>query len=172
MNPLNLIQFPILETSRLVLKQLELSDDKAIFALRSDAIINQFLDRAPAKTIKDAQDFIIKIKGSIANNQSFYWAIKLKNTNELIGTICLYNIELNKAEVEIGYELLRGYHRQGFMQEAVSEVVNFAFEVGFDTILAYPNVQNAASIRLLERSHFKMSPFLKQQNEWVYVLTK
>jgi [ribosomal protein S5]-alanine N-acetyltransferase len=172
MNPLNLSEFPILETPRLVLKQLALSDDKAILALRSDDFINQFLGRAPAKTIKDAQDFIIKINESIANNNSFYWAIKLKNTDDLIGTICLYNIELNESKVEIGYELLRGYHGQGFMQEAVSEVVKFAFQLGFETIMAYSSVENKASMRLLERTHFKLSPFEENQNEWLYILSK
>ncbi len=172
MQPLNLTPFPILMTDRLMLKQLELSDDTAIFALRSDDIINQFIYREKAKTIEDAQDFIAKINKSIANNESIYWAIKLKENNELIGTICFWNIELEKKIVEIGYELLTDYQGKGLMQEALLAVINHGFKLGFKTINAYPNAANLSSIKLLERNNFKLIGELKNDNELIYALMK
>jgi [ribosomal protein S5]-alanine N-acetyltransferase len=172
MQPLNLTPFPILITDRLMLKQLELSDDKAIFALRSDDIINQFIYREKAKTIKDAQDFIVKINKNIANNESIYWAIKLKENKELIGTICFWNIQLKESIAEIGYELMTDYQGKGLMQEALLAVINYGFKIGFKTINACPNAANLRSIKLLERNNFKLIGELKDENELIYALVK
>jgi [ribosomal protein S5]-alanine N-acetyltransferase len=172
MQPLNLTPFPELITGRLMLKQLELSDDTAIFTLRSDEKVNQFLYREKAKTIKDAQDFILKINKSIANNESIYWAIKLKENNELIGTICFWNIELKESIVEIGYELLVDYQGKGLMQEALLAAINYGFKIGFKTINACPSAANLPSIKLLERNNFKLIGELKDENELIYALMK
>jgi ribosomal-protein-alanine N-acetyltransferase len=50
--------FPVLKTERLTLRQLISSDDKEIFALRSDDNVNKYLDRKPSKSLEDAKNFI------------------------------------------------------------------------------------------------------------------
>jgi [ribosomal protein S5]-alanine N-acetyltransferase len=172
MRPLNLATFPTLITDRLILNQLELSDDKAIFKLRSDDKINALINRKSALTIEEAQHFIEKINKNIANNESIYWGIKLKNTNQLIGTICFWNIELKEAIAEIGYELLPDFQGKSFMQEAISEVIKYGFNIGFKTIKAYTNALNVASINLLKRNNFELIGELKEINELIYALTK
>jgi [ribosomal protein S5]-alanine N-acetyltransferase len=157
MQPLNLQAFPVLHTDRLTLNALTLNDDAAIFALRSDDKVNEFLGRKKAETISDAQDFILKINKSVADNESIYWSIRLKNTDTLIGTICFWNLEMDNASVEIGYELLPVYQGKGLMQEALKAVIQFGFRLGFQTITAYSDAKNVASIKLLERHHFKLN---------------
>src|ERR1700722_1400183 len=100
------IPFPTLETERLVLRQLDASDENEIFRLRSDEKVNEFLDRPKANTLDDAKRFIEKIAKGINNNENLYWAITLKNEKKLIGTICLWSFSLEKNSAEIGYELL------------------------------------------------------------------
>lgn len=172
MKSLNLTPFPILITDRLILKQLELSDNAAIFKLRSDDTINAFINRKSAESIVEAQDFIKNININIANNSSIYWAIKLKNTNELIGTICFWNIEIKESSSEIGYELLPDYQAKGFMQEAIKEVINYGFKIGFKTINAYPMTLNFASINLLKRNNFQLIGELKDTDELIFTLTQ
>ena len=172
MTPLNLTPFPILITDRLILKRLELSDDTAIFKLRSDDTINAFIGRKTAKTIEEAQDFIRKINENVANNESIYWVIKLHNTDELIGTICFWNIETNASSTEIGYELLTDYQTKGFMQEAIKAVIDYGFKIGFKTINAYPARLNFASINLLKRNNFQLIGELKDADELIFTLTQ
>jgi [ribosomal protein S5]-alanine N-acetyltransferase len=169
---LNLTPFPKLSTARLVLKPLELSDDTAIFKLRSDDTINAFIHRKKAETIKEAQDFIETIIKNCANNESIYWSIKLKNTNELIGTICFWNLDLKESITEIGYELMTDYQGNGFMQEAITEVINYGFKIGFKTIKACTDAQNSPSINLLKRNNFELIGELKEYNELIYALTQ
>ena len=169
---LNLNPFPILTTARLILKPLELSDTAAIFALRSNDEVNRFVGRKKAETLQDAHDFILKIQQNETDKTSFYWGIHAKETPELIGTICFWNLELDKGIAEIGYELIPDYQGKGFMQEALTVVMGYGFQIGFTTITAYPNAENAPSIKLLERNHFKRQGILEEHNELVYTLSK
>ncbi len=85
--------------------------------LRSDTIINEFIDRKPTETLEDALNFIRNIK----NNELLYWAIVQTHNGKLIGTICLFDFsdELNKCEIR--YELLTDYQGQGMMSEATKK---------------------------------------------------
>ena len=164
--------FPMLTTARLTLKPLELSDVNAIFALRSNDEVNQFIGRKKAETLQDAHDFILKIQQNGTDKTSFYWGIQAQNVTELIGTICFWNLERDKGIAEIGYELMPHYQGKGLMQEALTVVIDYAFFIGFTTITAYPHAENAPSIRLLERNHFKKQGILDAYNALIYTLSK
>jgi ribosomal-protein-alanine N-acetyltransferase len=152
----NFTPFPVLKTQRLILRQLISSDDKAIFALRSDDNVNKYLDRKPGKSIDDARNFIRTINKNIERNDSIYWAITLKGTDKLIGTICLFDFSNDNLKVEIGYELLPDFQGKGIMQEAASKVIDFGIQhIGINSIEAYTHSKNQSSIRLLEKLNFK-----------------
>ena len=120
--------FPRLITDRLVLRQLQMRDEREIFFLRSDKTVNRFLVSPIAKSIKDARDFINKINNAIANSESPYWAITLKGDNKLIGTVCIWNIDCEANKAEIGYVLHPAYSGKGIMHEAVSAVIQHGFQ--------------------------------------------
>ena len=152
---MNLTPFPILKTERLVLRQLLNSDNTAIFLLRSDERVNQYIDRPQQHNIDEATAFINKINMGIEQNQSVYWAISLKNNAELIGAICLWNFSLNHLTAELGYELIPTFQGQGIMNEAINSVIQYAFEkIDLETIVAYTHKDNKSSIKLLEKNGF------------------
>lgn len=138
--------FPNLFTSRLALRKLKTEDDQALLTLRSDDIVNRYLNRPKATTLLQVREFINKINIAVDKNDSFYWAITLPDTDRPIGTICLWNISEDRTEGEIGYELDPVFHGRGLMQEAISKVIDFGFHnVGFKLIIAYPDRDNANS---------------------------
>ena len=148
--------FPVLKTERLTLRQLTNSDDKEIFALRSDDNVNKYLDRKPSKSIDDAKNFIQTINENIQRNNSIYWAITLNGTDKLIGTICLFDFSKDNLKAEIGYELLPDFQGKGIMQEATSKVIDFGIQhIGLNSIEAYTHSENQSSTRLLEKLNFK-----------------
>lgn len=163
---LNFSPFPALSTERLLLRALQLTDDKEIFALRSDDNINKYLDRPKAHSIEDARDFIQKIINGIANNESIFWVITFKHETALAGTICLWNIDKENAVAEIGYELLTQYHGKGIMHEAAKEVIAFSFEqMKLQSIEACLHKDNLASVKLLERNKFIRSLHSRNDDE-------
>ena len=152
----NFTPFPVLKTERLTLRQLRSSDDKEIFALRSNDHVNKYLDRKPSKSIDDAKNFIHTINDNIQRNESIYWAITLNGSDKLIGTICLFDFSDDNLKAEIGYELLPDFQGKGIMQEAASKVIYFGFQhIGLNSIEAYTHSENQNSTRLLEKFNFK-----------------
>src|SRR5687767_2071305 len=127
----NLKTFPMLTTERLTLRKLSESDVQEIFLLRSDPLINKYLNRQPCKTFEDASEFIDRIK----NNSLSYWAIALKGNEKLIGTICLFGVSEELKNCEIGYELLMEYQGKGIMREAAKKIIEYAIQtLGLKTI--------------------------------------
>ena len=146
---------PLLTSQRLRLRALDLQDEQEIFALRSDDRVNAHLDRAPAQSIEDARAFIAKIHSLTVQGDHFYWAICLKENPRLIGTISYFNFSKLHASAEIGYELHPFYQGKGIMQEAISLVIQFGFQVmELKSIIACPSKGNAKSIQLLKRKGF------------------
>ncbi|KAA3611046.1 MAG: N-acetyltransferase [Calditrichaeota bacterium] len=147
--------FPNLNSPRLALRALQISDASQIFLIRSDSSVNKYLDRPAQKSNKEAESFISKINLGVKNNDCVYWAISKKDNPKLIGTICLWNFASDKNSAEVGYELLPDFQGQGIMNEALKSVIEFGFnEVGLDFIDAYSHSQNIPSKKLLEKNNF------------------
>ncbi len=150
--------FPFLTTKRLRLRKLDADDAQAIFNLRSDSEVNRFLNRKLAHNLDEARKFINAVNGNIDTNSAIYWGITFRENNKLVGTICLYEFSGEDLKCEIGFELLTTFQGQGIMNEAVAEVIHFAFHsIGVQIIEAVFHKDNQRSIKLLERYSFKKS---------------
>jgi [ribosomal protein S5]-alanine N-acetyltransferase len=124
---MNFTPFPNLFTERLSLRQMNNNDEEEIFLLRSDERVLQYIDIPKAETIDDARKFIDKINGFILNNESILWAISLKNSTTLIGTICFWNIDKENSVAETGYILHPDLQGKGIMQEALQKIIDYGF---------------------------------------------
>lgn len=145
----------MIETERLQLKEINENHVEDIFKIRSNEVINQYVQRNSPKNNYDALQFILTIKERTKDNQSFYWGISLKDQSNLIGTICLYNFSEDRKVAEVGYELLPDYHRQGIMSEALKAVLDFAFDdLHLHEVLAMTNKFNENSKGLLLKYDF------------------
>jgi len=152
---------PILTTERLTLRPLSDKDGDEIFLLRSDPLINKYLDRQHAVTIDDAFGFIEMIK----NNIFSYWAISRKGNDKLIGIICLFDISEELKKCEIGYELLNAYQGKGFMREAAIKLMEYSIRtLGISTIDAHTHKDNQSSTNLLQKLGFKNVDNLNETN--------
>lgn len=155
MPALNFISFPQLMTERLVLRSLSEADAHDIMLLRSNEQINKFLNRPACIDLEAAICFITKIERGIENKESLYWVISLKENDQLIGTICLWNFESDKMQAEVGFELFPGFQGRGIMKETLLEVVAFGFkQLKLKTITALTDPGNQPSIKLLQRAGF------------------
>lgn len=168
--------FPTLITERLLLRQLKATDDQAIFRIRSSDIVYKYIAKQTQKKVAEAQAFITKTNKGIAKGEFMYWGITLKASQELIGTICLWNFSKDKLIAEIGYELYPDYHRKGIMNEVLSKIIEFGFGIlNLKTIEAFTHKENEASKTLLIKNNFALEPDRKDDgfpNNIIYVLNK
>lgn len=156
MPEINFPPLPALATGRLTLRQLSANDAPALSSLRSDKIVNKYIDRPSQCSIEDAKAFILRINNEIARHKCFYWAICLREKTGLAGTICLWNFSDDKKTAEIGYELNPRYHGQGLMNEAVNAVIDFSWDsLKLKKLVAFTHKENNSSKKLLEKNGFK-----------------
>ncbi len=74
-------------------------------------------------------NFLKRIDELEKNTEAVTWGIALRNEPQLIGTICLWNIQKEHYRAEVGYNLHPDYWAKGIMQEAIKEVIDYGFNV-------------------------------------------
>jgi ribosomal-protein-alanine N-acetyltransferase len=80
----------------------------------------------------------------------------LKRKSQTGGNNLLFRFFKRPNTAEIGYELHPFYQHKGIMQEALTTVLHYGFQVlQLKSITAFPSADNVPSIRLLERNGFK-----------------
>ena len=149
--------FPVspLQTPRLMLRELNVDDWEQILYLRSDPLVNAYVNRTLSKSKEDAIAFIINTIENNRAGRAAYWGIVLPDINKVIGCICLWKFSDDQTTAEIGYELSVAAQGKGYMTEAMNAVLEFGFAtIGLSTIEAYTQSNNGASIRLLEKFRF------------------
>ncbi|RDG31640.1 N-acetyltransferase [Oceanispirochaeta sp. M1] len=159
-------QFPLLQSSRLILRKISEQDREQMFRIRQDQDINHYIDRPPLKSEKESQALITKIDAGIENDKWIYWGIGHKESSELIGTICLWNFSEDKTSAELGYELLPDFQKKGLMTEALEAVIDYAFlTLHLKDLKAYTHRDNERSSRLLERFDFTVQENSSEESE-------
>ena len=136
-----------LETERLVLRRLTLSDAEAVYRnWASDPEVTRFLTWPTHTDIEGTRKVIASWLPLYGKNDYYHWAITLKeNGDEPIGTIHgLVNDDLES--VQIGYCLGRNWWHQGIMSEAAQAVIDFFFDtVSANSICSYHDPNNPHS---------------------------
>ena len=141
-------------------------DAEALFPIRADDRVNEYLDRPKALSVEDAKKFITIINNNIAKDEVVYWAIILKDEQKLAGTICLWNISVERNSAEIGFELHPDYQNRGIMQEAMSSVLRYGFDhMKLSLIEGFVHVGNARSLHLLTKNDFTPDPEMESKRK-------
>jgi [ribosomal protein S5]-alanine N-acetyltransferase len=155
--------FPIIRTPRLLLRAPSLGDADALFAFRSDPEAMRYIDRPLAKTPDDTRDLLGQMIAGFTANDSISWVISEHDSDLAIGTIGYWRVMRENARAEIGYMLHTQYHGKGYMQEAMTPVLQYAFRtMKLHSIEANINPANAASIRLAEKMGFVREAYFRE----------
>lgn len=155
--------FPNLESERLILREITPADVEEVFAIRSDVETMQYIPRPLAKNKQDALEHIQMLRKGVLDNEFITWAITFQGDSKLIGVICLLRMQLKNFRTEIGYALHPEFHGKGIMNEAVKEVIEYAFNIlNFHSIEAVIDPDNLASEKLLIKNHFVKEAHLKE----------
>jgi ribosomal-protein-alanine N-acetyltransferase len=152
--------FPVLETKRLLLRQITPADADDIFVLRSNEPAMKYINKPRLKNIEEARE-LIKIMTDIS--ERIVWAMRLKDIDQVIGTIGYHRIAKEHDRAEIGYMLLPEYWNTGLMSEAVSAAIGFGFEkMNLHSIEAVINPGNDNSRKVLQKFSFIKEGYFKE----------
>src|SRR6266542_1688529 len=124
---LTLAEFPVLETERLVLRQVAAGDTEAIFRMMADPRVTRYLGRAPFTTLDEAARRVQMFESEFQSRSGLAWAVTQRADGQFMG-ICRYTrFDTFHSRAEIGYLLSQQWWGQGVMPEAVSATVGFGF---------------------------------------------
>lgn len=145
-----------IETERLLLRELLLSDVEGMFELDSNPNVHIYLGNKPVTTIEESKAQIENIQQQYKDFGTGRWAVILKETNEFIGWsgIKFITNEINNHQnfYEIGYRFIEKHWNKGYATEAGKAFINYAFsEMKVDGIYAYADEGNQNSRKILEK---------------------
>jgi len=160
----NFSPFPLLTTTRLLLRQMTLDDAPAVQRLRSNTDVMKYINRPLTQTVEEAEKWISVIIDALERNDKISWRICLKeNPAEHVGSIGLWRIDRENHRAEIGYMLEPHLQGKGLMFEALQPVIHYGFdELKLHSIEAQIDPRNAASAALLRKAGFVQEGYFKE----------
>lgn len=168
--------FPIIKTERLTLNQVELNDAEFILFQRSSPEVTKYIRREPYTKVEQAIAFIEMITQQFTEKQSYTWALRNPETNEMLGSICLWNFSEDRKTAEIGYDLHPNFQGKGFMNEAMQATINYGFnELNLNQIEAFTSKYNETSKKLLTQNNFILNSNRKDEDNednFIFELSK
>ena len=142
----------VLETERLILRPLREEDAAAIFRnINSDRevlrfYLDRYLEREEDLDLKPMIEWCRKA-------QRYCFAVILKETDEVIGMINQCSgPDKYFRNTEVGYAIGRKYWDQGYVSEALPVFIDLLFARGIHKVTASAMKENAASIRVMQKS--------------------
>jgi RimJ/RimL family protein N-acetyltransferase len=147
------------ETARLILRELEYTDEDDLFEMDADPAVHFFIENNPVKSIDEITRVIEMLKKQYQENGIARWAVVDKITNECVGWSGLkyFNQPLNNHIdfYELGYRFKQKHWGKGFATESSIAVLDYGFKkLNVDRIFAITDPKNLNSKKVLTKSGF------------------
>lgn len=165
---LEMIDTPILQTSRLILRPLKMSDAKRVQLLAGDKEVARTTLLIPHPYPNGAAEaWIAEQHEKRASREQAVFAAVPRESDELIGCIGLTrSSETGPHAAELGYWIGRPFWNLGYCTEACLAVRTFGFEsFGLSRIFAHHLIDNPASGRVMRKLGMRQEGVLRQHVE-------
>ena len=170
--------FPVLKSARLILREIDASDGLAIYQMRSNGRVNQFIPRPTMQTERQGEELALKTKDAFTQKKAIGWAGVLRDNKQIIGTCGFNSVDTHNRRAEIGGEMDVRYWGKHIAQEAVETIIQFGLEVmNLHTIEAKVSPDNRGAIYVLtqlgfvKEAHFKDRVYFNNQFDDMAVYT-
>lgn len=140
----------ILETERLLIREITEDDYAAIHRYASDPIVSKFMIWGP----NTEEETRAHIERTIEMRKqqprvSYEWAVELKDSRELIGGCGIHVVD--PLQGEIGYCFNPLYWRKGYASESSKAMLKFGFKsLGLHRIYATCRPENISSANVMK----------------------
>jgi len=161
----------IIETARVRVRPVALSDLAALMAVNGDPEVTKFLPYKAWSSLDDARAWYDRMRGLEAKGDTIQMVVAQRADDIAIGTCLIFRYDEATAAAELGFVLGRSHWRTGIMGEAMQALVAKAFgPMGIRELKAVVEHGNAASMALLRRLGFEQVGRDEEVNR--YALTR
>jgi len=140
------------ESSRLMMKPFSINDAEGMFEYTSDPDSCKFLNWGPHSSVSEAVEFLEKVDKRKNDPDDINWGIYLKESNKLIGSVRIYDINTQPESVLMSYMLNPAFARKGYMSECIAAAIKACSSIpGTKIVRCDIADENIASIRVAEK---------------------
>jgi [ribosomal protein S5]-alanine N-acetyltransferase len=150
-----------MESARLLLRQVRLTDAREIAELHTDSYVNHLRPWSPqavpheslVEAVADFESFTLLALERWADDLDYRFVIVLKETGKIIGLIGITNIIRGVSRAGfIGYWIGADHLNKGYATEATVLAMQYAFEMlGLHRVNLWIAEDNAPSLRIVEK---------------------
>lgn len=145
-----------IETNRLLLRRFVIEDaDKMFDNWANDSEVTKYMTWNPHESVEQTKAILKMWIKDYEKPNTYRFAITLKQTNELIGSIDV--VDYVNGYPEIGYCLSRKHWNKGYMTEALKSFVIYLSDKGYKEIVIEADVRNIGSNRVIEKCGFSFT---------------
>ena len=155
---------PVLETDSLILRPVRRKDANDIYAYASDPEVARYVLWEPHKSLADTRSYIRYVRALYRRGLPASWAVTLRETGRVIGTIGFMWYSDTNAAAEVGYSFARDCWNRGYATEALDAVIRSLFStLSVNRIESQHDVRNPASGRVMEKCGMHREGILRQR---------
>lgn len=142
-----------IETERLLLRQLQVEDAKAMFNnWAKDDEVTRFLTWPAHQDVSMTETVLRQWQKSYQEDSFYQWGIVYKSSQELIGSISVVSVDDRVQSAQIGYCIGKKWWHKGITTEALQAIMKFLFdEVGVNRIEARFDPRNVYSGAVMKK---------------------
>lgn len=143
---------PRIETERLILRKFCDQDIGDLHEILKDDIVNTYLPWFVSRNKDDTKRFLYeRIYKEYQKKVSYFYAIELKLTHQVIGYIDVSDIDDKEKCGDLGYGIHRNYWKRGIASESANALIQQLKDDGFDYVYATCDQQNIASGKVMQK---------------------
>lgn len=152
-----------IESERLVLRGFLEKDGEQMYKnWAKDERVTKFLRWKPHLNSNESKKLCKIWEDMIKEKDKYQWAIVEKDTNLVIGSIGLVDVNERMKACEIGYCIGYNWWGKGYASEALRSILEFINDIGFVRIYAVHDVLNDKSGKVLVKNGFEYEGILKK----------
>ena len=145
-------RIPELETARLTLRKLRVSDSDDMFDYSRDPRVTEFLLWEPHKTVRESRDYLDYLQKCYRSGEFYDWGLVERASGRMIGTCGFTSLDFKHNSAEVGYVLNSAVWGKGYAVEALTRVLRFAFiDLNVHRVEAKYIVGNERSLRVMKK---------------------
>lgn len=167
----------ILQTPRLILRELQFSDDTCMFEMDSDPEVHKYLGSTPFAKIEQSREQIEFVRSQYKTNGIGRWAVIEKSSGSFLGWSGLKLVKdpINSHILfyDVGYRFMRKHWGKGYATESAKAAIKYGFEVlKLKDIFGIVDIKNDVSKKVLEKaglSWIETFEFEGEQTDWYQI---
>jgi [ribosomal protein S5]-alanine N-acetyltransferase len=162
----------LMETQRLILRELRSTDADRIFRYANDESINRYLSFGDLASEDGARKYVKTAIASAATDpddgprRHYKLAIILKPEIDFIGSCWLDITDTRHSRASVGYFIDANHWNKGYATEAVKGLIKYGFEtLKLHRLEANCDADHQATRRVLEKAGLKREARMRQKRQ-------